>query len=66
MINHVRLHAASRNCKQYNAIIHTARFKPSIKSKIMGANPRVLAEIKDLALKKEIVVGEKKAKPNGT
>jgi hypothetical protein len=36
VINHVRLHAASRSWEQYNAIILTAEFKPSIKAKIMG------------------------------
>ncbi len=38
VINHVRIHIASRSCDQYNAIILTAGFNPSIKTKIMGAN----------------------------
>ncbi len=43
--NHVRTHAASRSCEQYNAMILTAGFKPSIKAKIIGANLTVLAQI---------------------
>jgi hypothetical protein len=50
-INHIRTHTASRTCEQYNAIILTARFKPSIKTKIMRANLTILADIKDLAFK---------------
>ena len=61
VINHVRTHTASRSCEQYNAIILTAGFKPSIKTKIMGANPTVLAEIKDLALKLKHWKGRKRA-----
>jgi hypothetical protein len=43
VIIHVRLHAASRSCEQYNAMILTTEFKPSIKAKIMGANLTSLA-----------------------
>ncbi len=32
VINHVRTYAACRHCEQYNAIILTAGFKPSIKA----------------------------------
>jgi hypothetical protein len=64
-INHVRTHTASRSCEQYNAIILTAGFKPSIKTKNMWANLAVLEDIKDLALKTETLEGEKKSKPNG-
>jgi hypothetical protein len=65
VINHYRRHTASRSCEQYNAIILTAGFKPSIKTKIMGANLTVLADIKDLVLNMETLEGEKKTKPNG-
>jgi hypothetical protein len=41
VVNHVRTHLDSRRCKQYNAIIMTARFKPSIKAKIMGGQPHI-------------------------
>jgi hypothetical protein len=58
-------HTASRSCEQYNTMILTAGFKPSIKAKIMGANLTVLAQIKALALKTETLEGEKKNKPNG-
>jgi hypothetical protein len=61
VINHIRTHAASGSCKQYNAIILTAGFKPSIKTKIMVANLTVLSEIKDLALKTDT---DKQSKPN--
>jgi hypothetical protein len=54
VINPVRAQAAARSCEQYNVIILTAGFKPSIKTKIMGANLTVLADIKDLALKRMI------------
>ncbi len=53
VINHVRLHTASRSCEQYNAMVLAARFKHSIKAKIMGVNLTVLDKIKDLALKTE-------------
>jgi hypothetical protein len=65
VINHVRLHVASRSCEQYNAIILTAGFKPSNKAKIMGANLTGLADTKNLVLKTETLEGEKKAKTNG-
>jgi hypothetical protein len=45
-------------------MILTARFKQFIKAKIIGANLKVLAEIKVLALKAETLEGEKKE--NGT
>ena len=64
VINHVRAHASARSCEQYNAIILTAGFKPSIKTKIMGANLTVLADIKDLALKTETLELEKRGKTN--
>jgi hypothetical protein len=59
VINHVRAQASSLSCKQYNAFILTACFKPSIKTKIMGANLTILADIKDLALKTETLEIEK-------
>jgi hypothetical protein len=65
VINHVRAPAAARNCEQYNAIILTAGYKPSIKTKIMGANLTILADIKDLALKTEMLEIEKRGKSNG-
>jgi hypothetical protein len=65
VISHGRTDTASRSCEQYNAIILTVGFKPSIKIKIMGANLTVFADIKDLALKTETLEGEKKSKPNG-
>jgi hypothetical protein len=37
VINHVRMYAASRSYKQFNTMILTAGYKPSIKTKIMGA-----------------------------
>ena len=46
VVNHVRLHASARTCENYNAMILTAGFKPSIKTKILGAGLIVLAEIK--------------------
>ena len=64
IINHVRAQASARSCEQYNAIILTAGFKPSIKTKIMGANLTVLADIKDLALKTEPLEIEKRGKPH--
>jgi hypothetical protein len=64
IINHVRAQASARSCEQYNAIILTAGFKPSIKTKIMGANLTVLADIKDLALKTETLEIEKWGKSN--
>ncbi len=64
VINHVRAQASARSCEQYNAIILTAGFKPSIKTKIMGANLTVLADIKDLALKTETMEIEKRGKSN--
>jgi hypothetical protein len=57
VINHVRTHTALRSCEQYNAIILTAGFKPSIKTKNMGANFTVQTDIKDLALKTETLKG---------
>jgi hypothetical protein len=60
VINHVRTHAASRSCLQYNAIILTAGFKPLINAKIMGTNLTVLADIKNLGLKSETLEGEKR------
>jgi hypothetical protein len=65
VINHVRTHTASSSCEEYNAIILSAGFKPSIKTQIMGANLTLLSEIKDLALKTETLEGEKKIKANG-
>jgi hypothetical protein len=70
VINHIRAQASARICEQYNAIILTAGFKPSIRTKIMGANLTVLADIKDLALKTETLEIEKKRqikypKPHG-
>jgi hypothetical protein len=66
VVNHVRAHASARSCEQYNAIILTAGFKPSIKTKIMGANLHVLADIKDLALKTETLEIEKRGKTNAS
>ncbi len=60
VINHVRAQTSARSCEQYNAIILTAGFKPSIETKIMGANLTVLADIKDLALKTETLEIKKK------
>ena len=65
VVNHVRLHASARTCENYNAMILTAGFKPSIKTKILGAGLIVLADIKNLALKTETLELEKKAKTNG-
>ena len=65
VVNHVRLHASARTCENYNAMILTAGFKPSIKTKILGAGLIILAEIKDLALKTETLETEKKTKTNG-
>jgi hypothetical protein len=62
----VRIHASSRSYEQYNAMILTAGFKPSIKAKISRANLKMLADIKDLALTTETLEGEKKAKTNST
>jgi hypothetical protein len=47
-------------------MILTARFKPSQKAKTMRTNLKMLAGIKDLALKRETLEREKKAKPNGS
>jgi hypothetical protein len=64
VINHTSTHAAAGSCEQYNAIILTAGFNPSIKTKIMGANLTGLADIKDRALKTETLEIEKRGKPN--
>ena len=47
-------------------MILTAGFKPNIKAKVLGANLRALADIKDLAMKTETLENEKKTKSNGT
>ena len=62
VVNHVRTHAAASALEQYNAMFLIAGFKPAIKTKIMSADIRGLADIKNLALKTEALEMEKKAK----
>jgi hypothetical protein len=52
--------------EQFNGMILTARFKPSIKAKILRANLTTLTDIKVSALKTKTLEGEKKTKPNGS
>ena len=65
IINHVRLHSVAKSLECYNVLIITAGLKPSIKTKVLGANLTGMAEIKDLALKTEQLEEEKKSKTIG-